>query len=89
MENFIQTSSFSQKRSAAYRNAESHFSHPEQSASLAKQQAVARSLVADANTARLRALRLAKEASDRENNRTPAPIAKPAPPRHVTSIKAG
>ena len=65
-ENSIQTSPFAQKRSAAYRNAESYFSNPEQSVSLAKRQAVAESCAADANTARLRALRLAREASDRK-----------------------
>jgi len=87
MENSIQTSSFAQKRSAAHRNAESYFSNPEQSASLAKRQAVLVPCAADANTARLRALRLAKEASDRKDN--PSPMTKPESARHVLSIKAG
>jgi hypothetical protein len=89
MEDFIQpTSPFAQKRNAAYRNADSYFSNRETPVSLAKQQAVAQSVASDANTARLRALRLAREASNGKDNPSCAPAPKTPSRRCVISIKA-
>jgi hypothetical protein len=56
--------SFSQK-DAARRNAEKHFSGPQQTGSSLTQQASVALAASDANTARLRALRLEKEEAER------------------------
>ena len=53
------------QKSAARRNADSHFVVWEQRTKLVKQQMAADSAANDAKTAKLRALRLAKEEEDR------------------------
>jgi hypothetical protein len=69
--------SFSQK-DAARRNAEKHFSGPQQTGSSVTQQASA--AASDANTARLRALRLEKEEAERAAGTALSPTGKPAAP---------
>lgn len=71
----LQSRSFSQKDKAR-RNAEKHFSAPEQRSSSVTQQASAAR--ADANTARLRALRLEKEEAERAAGMASSPTGKPA-----------
>ena len=58
------------KKDAAFRNADSYFQTWQQRTSLVKQQAAAEAAANDAKTARLRALRLAKEEADKENGGT-------------------
>lgn len=60
------TSKTALKQEAARRNADSYFVAWQQRTTLVKQQVAAESAANDAKTARLRALRLAKEAADRE-----------------------
>ena len=55
------------KKDAALRNADSYFETWRQRTSLVKQQAAAESAANDAKTARLRALRLAQEAANKDN----------------------
>lgn len=55
----------SEKKNSARRAADSHFTAWERRTTLVKQQAMAQSAAMDANTGRLRALRLAKEEADR------------------------
>ena len=89
MEYSIETTMLSaQKKKTAYRIADSYFSRREGPVSLAKQQVVAQSTATDANTDRLRALRLAKEASERDSP-SPTPIPKPLSHRRTISIKVG
>lgn len=67
MEKLIETiSPPARKKDAAHRTADSYFVTWERRTSLVKQQIAAESAANDAKTARLRALRLAKEATDKE-----------------------
>jgi hypothetical protein len=54
----------SERRDAVRRNAQSHFTHTERRDELVRQEIEKERAAVDAKTARLRALRLAKEASD-------------------------
>jgi hypothetical protein len=67
-------------KDAARKKAETHFQAWESRTALVKQELAAERAATDAKTARLRALRLAKEAADQESARLAAEIA-PAPPR--------
>ena len=73
----LQSRSFSQKDKAR-RNAEKHFSSPEQRGSSVTQQACAARDASDANTVRLRALRLEKEEAERAAGMASSPTGKPA-----------
>jgi hypothetical protein len=64
-----------QKKDAAHRNADSYFVTWERRTSLVKEQVASESAANDAKTIKLRALRLAKEAADKENAPPPAPDA--------------
>jgi hypothetical protein len=72
-------------RDAVRRNAQSHFTHTERRDELVRQEIEKERAATDAKTARLRALRLAKEASDRAEaerlaaERAKAGIAAPKP----------
>jgi len=59
-------STTAQKQEVARRNADSYFVAWEKRTALVEQQVTAESAARDAKTARLRALRLAKEAVDKE-----------------------
>ena len=72
-------------RNAAQTRAQSHFSASEQRDSLVKQIIAAERAAVEAKTAKLRALRLTKEAADREA----AAAAPPEPPRKVRARKPG
>jgi hypothetical protein len=72
-----QSRSFSQK-DAARRNAEKHFSGVEQRNGSVTQQASVERAASDANTARLRALRLEKEEAERAAGTALSPTGKPA-----------
>lgn len=61
----METTISARKKETAFRTADSYFQTWQQRTSLAKQQAAAESAANDAKTARLRALRLAKEAADK------------------------
>jgi hypothetical protein len=71
--------SFSQK-DAARRNAEKHFSGPQQAHNSVTQQASEALAASDANTARLRALRLEKEEAERATAAGTALSPKPPAP---------
>lgn len=87
MENPIETTSPSaQKQEAARRNADSYFVAWERRTALVKQQVAAESAANDAKTTRLRQLRLAKEAADRETAGEPDAVAK-RPTRKRLTIK--
>jgi hypothetical protein len=66
MEDTIEKSHTSQQKEAARRNANNHFAVWEERTALVKQQVSAESAANDAKTAKLRALRLAKEEEDRK-----------------------
>jgi hypothetical protein len=68
-------------KSAARARAQNHFAASEQRDSLVKQMIAAENAARDAKTARLRALRLAKEEADREAARLEAANAPPASPK--------
>jgi hypothetical protein len=55
----------SERRDALRRNAQSHFTHTERRDELVRQEIEKERAAVDAKTAKLRALRLAKEASER------------------------
>lgn len=75
------------KADSARRNADSYFVTWEKRTTLVKQQAAAESASNDAKTARLKALRLAKEAADKEaGSADVAPRARPARKR-IHTIK--
>ena len=63
----METKISARKKDAAFRNADSYFETWQQRTSLVKQQAAAESAANDAKTARLRALRLAQEAANKDN----------------------
>jgi hypothetical protein len=67
-------------KDAARKKAENHFQAWESRTALVKQEQAAERAASDAKTARLRALRLAKEAEDQESARVAAQNA-PAPRR--------
>ena len=75
MEPPIETPS-AQKKSAAYRNADRYFATAERKTTLAKEQADTAAAASDEKTARLRALRLAKEAADKQDAAAPSTAAK-------------
>ncbi len=54
------------RRDAVRKNAQSHFTHSERRDELVRQEIEKERAAVDAKTAKLRALRLAKEATDRE-----------------------
>jgi hypothetical protein len=88
MESPIETTpSSAQKKDAAHRNADSHFVTWERRTSLVKQQVAAESAANDAKTARLRALRLAKEVAEREAAQVLAEVPKRRAPKRVVSVK--
>jgi hypothetical protein len=66
-------------KSAARERAQNHFTASEQRDSAVKAMIAAENAARDANTAKLRALRLAKEEADRETARIAALNAPPAP----------
>jgi hypothetical protein len=74
-------------REAVRRNAQSHFTHTERRDELVRQEIEKERAATDAKTARLRALRLAKEANERAEaetlaaERAKAGIAPPKPTR--------
>ncbi|HVZ91311.1 MAG TPA: hypothetical protein VG843_06645 [Rhizomicrobium sp.] len=68
-------------KSAARARAQNHFAASEQRDSLVKQMIAAENAARDAKTARLRALRLAKEEADREAARLEAANAPPVAPK--------
>jgi|HubBroStandDraft_6_1064221.scaffolds.fasta_scaffold1774834_1 hypothetical protein len=68
------------RKDAARRNADSHFVVWEERTKLVKQQTAADSAANDAKTARLKALRLAKEEEDRQA----AALAPPPAPKKKT-----
>jgi hypothetical protein len=78
MENTIENLPSPDKKNSARRNADNHFVTWERRTALVKQQATAASAHNDAKTDRLRALRLAKEAADRE-------AAPEAPPKRAAA----
>ena len=82
-------------REAVRRNAQSHFTHTERRDELVRQEIEKERAATDAKTARLRALRLAKEASERAEaerlaaERAKAGIAAPkSPGRRKQASKA-
>lgn len=62
-------------RENARKRAQTHFTVTEQRDSTVKQMLAAETAARDANTAKLRALRLAKEEADREAARNAPPVA--------------
>jgi hypothetical protein len=89
MESPIETAPPSaRKKNAAHRNADSYFVTWERRTFLVKQQLVAEPAANDAKTARLRALRLAKEAAEREAVPVPVAVPKRRAPKRVLSIKS-
>jgi hypothetical protein len=83
-----------ERRDALRRNAQSHFTHTERRDELVRQEIEKERAAVDAKTARLRALRLAKEASEKaEAERVAAERAKegaPAPkPARKKRTRAG
>jgi hypothetical protein len=82
MEDIIDKPSTPQQKDAARRNANNHFAAWEERTALVKQQVSAESAANDAKTAKLRALRLAKEEEDRKAAAlAPAPAPKKRTPR--------
>ena len=79
-----------EKKNTARRNADSYFVTWEKRTALVKQEMAAESAASDAKTDRLRALRLAKEAADKEaaDKLGPAEAPKRAAVRRRTIIKA-
>lgn len=83
------TSNRSNDRDAARNRAQKHFAASEQRDVLVKQLMESERAATDAKTAKLRALRLAKEEADRvEAENAPKPAPKPKAPK-VRRIKAG
>lgn len=80
------TPPYAPKGDVARRNADSYFVTWEKRTNLVKQQVAADSAANDAKSARLRALRLAKEAADREAPGIRKEIPKRTP-RRILSIK--
>ncbi|HEY1614712.1 MAG TPA: hypothetical protein VGF97_13580 [Rhizomicrobium sp.] len=79
------------RRDAARRNAQSHFTHSERRDELVRQEIEKERTAVDAKTARLRNLRLAKEAAEKqeaeraaaERAKSGEPVAKPKRKRAV------
>jgi hypothetical protein len=86
LENPIENLPPPEKKNTARRNADSYFVTWERRTALVKQQVTAESTANDTKTARLRALRLAKEAAEKEAAPAKAPKRAAAKRKHV--IKA-